>query len=105
MTMMVDVAVALMLCAIVIVGPLAWRVWRDRQEEKALQLRADINATVNQRLDGESLVSVHVMPSAPWHAGRVILSAPHGYESLIDDVSAPVLRQVPDDYELVLKAA
>ena len=50
-------------------------------------------------------MSVQVTAAAPWHAGRVILSAPHGYESLIDDVSAPVLRQVPDDYELVLKAA
>jgi hypothetical protein len=34
-----------------------------------------------------------------------MLTAPHGYESLIDDVSAPVLRQVPENYELVLKAA
>jgi hypothetical protein len=69
------------------------------------QLQADINATVNRRLDGESLVSVHVVPAAPWRPGRVMLTPPHGYESLIDDVSAPVLRQVPEDYELVLKAA
>jgi hypothetical protein len=102
---MVDVMVALLLCAVVVVGPLAWRMWSDHQQAKALQLRADISATVNQRLEGESLVSVQVTAAAPWHAGRVILSAPHGYESLIDDVSAPVLRQVPDDYELVLKAA
>lgn len=102
---MIDVMVGLFLCMVVIVGPLAWRLWSDHQEERALQLRADINATVNRQLDGESLVSVQVMAAAPWHTGRVILSAPHGYESLIEDVSVPVLRQVPDDYEVVLKAA
>ncbi len=102
---MKDVMVAFVLCAVVIVGPLAWRTWVDRRQSKALQLRAVINDTVNRRLEGESLVSVQVIPPAPWRAGRVMLSAPHGYESLIDDVSAPVLRQVPEDYELVLKAA
>jgi len=102
---MLDAMLAFLLCAAVIVGPLAWRIWTDRREEEALQLRADISATVNRRLDGESLVSVQVVPAVPWRAGRVMLSAPHGYESLIDDVSAPVLRQVPEDYELVLKAA
>jgi hypothetical protein len=105
MTTMADLMVALGLCAVVIVGPLGWRMWIDRQHAKALQLRADINATVNRRLDGESLVSVQVTAASPWQPGRVILSAPHGYESLIEDVSAPVLRQVPDDYELVVKAA
>ena len=102
---MLEVMVAFVLCAAVIVGPLAWRIWSDRREAKALELRADISATVNRRLDGESLVSVQVVPALPWRSGRVMLSAPHGYETLIDDVSAPVLRQVPEDYELVLKAA
>ena len=102
---MLEVMVAFVLCAAVIVGPLAWRIWSDRREAKALELRADISATVNRRLDGESLVSVQVVPALPWRPGRVMLSAPHGYETLIDDVSAPVLRQVPEDYELVLKAA
>jgi len=102
---MKDVMVAIVLCAAVIVGPLVWRIWMDRRQAKAMLLHADINATVNRRLAGESMVSVRVIPPAPWRAGRVMLSAPHGYESLIDDVSAPVLRQVPDDYELVLKAA
>jgi hypothetical protein len=102
---MTDVVVAVLLCAAVIVAPLAWRAWADRREARALQLRADINATVTRRLEGESLVSVQVEPAAPWRPGRVMLSAPHGYEWMIDDVSAPVLRQVPEDYELVLKAA
>jgi hypothetical protein len=102
---MFEAMLAVLLCGVVIIGPLAWRLWSDHREAKALQLQADINATVNRRLDGESLVSVHVVPAAPWRPGRVMLTAPHGYESLIDDVSAPVLRQVPEDYELVLKAA
>ena len=102
---MLEVMVAFVLCAAVIVGPLAWRIWTDRREARALELRADISATVNRRLEGESLVSVQVVPATPWRPGRVMLSAPHGYEALIDYVSAPVLRKVPEDYELVLKAA
>ena len=102
---MKDVMVAIVLCAAVIVGPLVWRIWMDRRQAKAMLLRADINATVNRRLEGESMVFVQVIPPAPWRTGRVMLSAPNGYESLIDDVSAPVLRKVPEDYELVLKAA
>jgi hypothetical protein len=102
---MLEAMLALLLCGAVIIGPLVWRIWRDHQQVKALQLQADIKATVNRRLDGESLVSVNVVPAAPWRPGRVMLTAPHGYESLIDDVSAPVLRRVPEDYELVLKAA
>jgi hypothetical protein len=102
---MLEAMLALLLCGAVIIGPLMWRIWSDHREAKALQLQADINTTVNRRLEGESLVSVHVIPAAPWRPGRVMLTAPHGYESLIDDVSAPVLRQVPEDYELVLKAA
>jgi hypothetical protein len=75
---MTDVVVAVLLCAAVIVAPLAWRAWSDRRESRALQLRADINATVTRRLDGESLVSVQVQPPAPWRPGRVMLAAPHG---------------------------
>ncbi len=62
---MTDVIVATVLCAVVIVGPLAWRIWTDRRESRALQLRADINATVNRQLEGESLVTVQVIPPAP----------------------------------------
>lgn len=102
---MTDLVMAIVLCAALVVGPLTWRLWMDRRQSRAMLLRADITATVNRRLEGESMVSVQVIPAAPWRAGRVMLSAPHGYESLIDDVSAPVLRKVPDDYELVLKAA
>lgn len=102
---MTDLMIAIVLCGAVIAGPLAWRIWMDRRQSRAMLLRADITATVNRRLGGESMVSVRVIPAAPWRKGRVMLSAPHGYESLIDDVSAPVLRKVPEDYELVLKAA
>ena len=102
---MIEAMLAFGLCASVVLGPLGWRIWRDAAESKALRVRADISATVNRRLDGESLVSVQVIAPAPWRAGRVLLSAPHGYESLIEDVSAPVLRRVPEDYELVLKTA
>ena len=47
---MIDLMVALLLCGVVVVGPLAWRMWSDHQQAKALQLRADISATVNRRL-------------------------------------------------------
>ena len=64
-------------------------------------MRADINAAANRVLGGESVLSVRVEPRVPWRAGRVHLSAPGGYESLIASVSDAVIARLPDHYELV----
>jgi hypothetical protein len=85
-------------------GFLEFLNWRDRLRARAFMLEANISATVSWQLKGESLVTVEVILAAPWRAGRVILSAPRG-GPLTEAVLAPVLRNVPEDYELVVRAA
>lgn len=86
-------------------GPLAYRLWRDRIEDRALSVQADVDGVLRRELHGDSLVSVAVTPALPWHAGRVALWAPRDWQPVLGDVSAPVLEVVPDDYELVVKPA
>ena len=56
--------IAMGLVALLFVGPLVWRTWRDHLEERALSLQADLQAAVNHALGGESLVAVRVKPGA-----------------------------------------
>jgi hypothetical protein len=48
---------------------------------------------------------VLVEPAGAWSPGRVFLTAPSGYQSLIDSVWPVVRRRVPEGYELVVPAA
>ena len=101
---MLSVIVPVVLIGTLVLGPIVWRVWRDRREEQALDVRAEIAAAVRQALDGESLVSVQVEPPRPLRSGRVILSVPGGWEWLIREAWARVVAHVPRDYELVVRA-
>ena len=89
----------------VVLGPLVYRLWRDRLEDRALALHAEVDSVLRRRLHGESLVSVAVTPALPWHVGRVSLWAPRDWQPILGDVSAPVLEVLPDDYELVVRSA
>jgi hypothetical protein len=100
---MVETLGALAFVAALVGVPLGWRAWRDRQEARGLRLRAEMQATINRRLDGESVVAVRVRPGAPWRTGRIELSTPSGWEWLIEEVWMPVLTRVPSDYELVVR--
>jgi hypothetical protein len=102
--MTMNALVALLLFMAALAGFLELLNWRDRLRARALMLEASINATVSRQLKGESLVSVEVLLGAPWRAGRVILSAPRG-GPVVESVLAPVLRIIPEDYELVVRAA
>ncbi len=82
---------------------LGWRVWRDRIEKNALTLRAEIHAAVVHALHGESFLSVEVEPRTPWRAGRVLLSAPTGWEWLIEAGWKRIIRLVPHGYEIVIQ--
>jgi hypothetical protein len=101
---MLSVIVPVVLVGALVLGPIGWRVWRDRREEQALAVRADVAAAVRQALDGESLVSVQVEPPRPLRSGRVILSVPGGWEWLIREAWTRVVTHVPRDYELVVRA-
>jgi hypothetical protein len=85
-----------------------WLVWlkrRERAEDRALTVRAEIQSAVNRALDGESLLAVQVEPESSFHPGRVVLSTPTGYEWLVHEAWSPVIEHAPRDYEVVLRHA
>jgi hypothetical protein len=85
-----------------------WLVWlkrRERAEDRALTVRAEIQSAVNRALDGESLLAVQVEPASTFHPGRVVLSTPTGYEWLVHEAWSPVIEHAPRDYEVVLRHA
>jgi hypothetical protein len=86
-----------------VVAPIAWRVWQDRRDEHALAVRAVIHAAVVRALGGESFVAVQVRPGTPWRPGRVELSAPSDWRFLLEPAWSAVMRQVPPDWELIVK--
>ena len=101
---MLSVLIPVVLIGALVLGPLAWRVWRDRREGQALEVRAAIAAAVRQALHGDSLISVQVTPRRPFQSGRVILAVPGGWEWLIHEAWPRVIARVPHDYELVVRA-
>src|SRR2546425_12329741 len=88
---MLETVVATSFVAALVVLPLAWRVWRDRAEERALALQADLRAAIFRALHGDSLLAVRVPPPMPWRTGRVLLSAPAGWGWVAGGGSGPVL--------------
>jgi len=102
---MVEAIFGLLAVLSIIVVPLVWRVLKDRREQRALWLEAQIRSAIREALGGESLLSVHVEPRTVLHPGRVMLSTPRGWESLIEPVWKQTLESTPEDYELVLTPA
>ena len=96
---------AMLVISTLFLGPLVWRMWLDRRQAKADLVGADMRAAINRRLRGESFVSVRVTARSPWQSGRVVLSVPSGYESLVEAAWPNVARRLPPGYELVLAAA
>ena len=94
------VALAVVLAAFI--GPLAYRRWADRQDERATAIVADVRSVANRVLGGESVVAVNAIGARPWRHGQVHLSVPHGEEALLDEVCGPVLRHVPANFDLVM---
>jgi len=88
-----------------VLGPLVARVVFDRRLQRASAVAADVRAAVRQRLGGESFVSVQVWPTGLWGRGRVLLSAPSGYEDLIQKVWPVVIKCIPAGHDLVVRPA
>jgi hypothetical protein len=104
MTMVQALIAPAVLVAIVAV----WLVWlkrRERVEDRALTVRAEIQSAVNRALEGESLLAVRVEPPSSFHPGRVVLSTPTGYEWLVHEAWNPVIEHAPTDYEVVVRHA
>ena len=49
---MVEIAVATLVGLVLVVGPLVWRVARDRSEARALGIRAYVQSLVDRKLGG-----------------------------------------------------
>jgi hypothetical protein len=97
--------IAPVVLAVLIAVWLAWLKRRERAEDRALTVRAEIQSAVNRALDGESLLAVRVDPPSSFHPGRVVLSTPTGYEWLVHEAWNPVIEHAPSDYEVVLRHA
>ena len=100
---MLSVVVPILLVGALAVGPLLWRLWRDRREERALAVRAAVEAAMRYALRGESLVAIEVKAPMAYRSGRVILSVPAPWEWLIRQAWPSVIGHVPPDYELVVR--
>src|SRR5512132_3764806 len=99
---MVGVLVFVAVIGVLVVGPLVLRGWQEGMQDRGLAIRADIDAALRRRLHGDSLLGVHVVPQAPWRAGRVELSMPSQWEPVLAQVSPTVLARVPSGYDLVV---
>ena len=95
--------IVMALLSVLFLGPLLWRAWRDRLEDRALALQADIQAAVNHHLGGESLVAVRVAAGAQRGTGTVEIFVPSGWESVLENVWPVVLKRVPAGYALVFR--
>jgi hypothetical protein len=101
MTMTTWIVMALL--SMLFLGPLLWRARRDRLEDRALALQADIQAAVNHHLGGESMVAVRVVAGAQNGMGTVEIFVPAGWDSVLEDVWPVVLKRVPTGYALVFR--
>ena len=100
---MIEIAVATLIGLVLVVGPLAWRVARDRSESRALSIRAYVQSLVDRKLGGESFVSVQVTPRGLWGTGQVIVAVPGGWEWLLEEVWPVLMARTPRGYELVVR--
>jgi hypothetical protein len=89
----------------VFLGPLLARLVLDRRADSANVVAAQIRSAVRRRLGGDSMISVLVEPKSFLQPGRIRLSAPSGYEGLIETVWPAVVKCVPAGYELVVRPA
>ena len=95
--------IVMALVSLLFIGPLLWRARRDKLEDRALALQADIQAAVNHYLGGESLVAVRVAAGAQRGTGTVEIFVPAAWESILGEVWPVVLSRVPAGYALVFR--
>src|ERR1700687_459483 len=95
--------IVLALMSLLFLGPLFWRARRDKLEDRALELQADLQAAVNHQLGGESMVAVRVSAGTHSGTGTVELFVPGGWETILEEVWPVVLSRVPAGYMLLFR--
>ena len=95
--------ITMSLLSLLFLGPLVWRLWRDRLESRALALQAEIQAAINASLGGESMIAVRVNAGSREQSGTVELFVPAGWEDMLDPVWRVVLPLMPAGYTLVFR--
>ena len=95
--------IALVTLAVVVVGPLLWRVHQDRRADRAQEVAARVRSVLFQAFGGESLVAVEVRAPSLLHGGRVVLSGPLAYQHMLQPHWGRVMAVLPADYELVVR--
>jgi hypothetical protein len=95
--------VAIVLASALFFGPLLWRMRADERRARADAIAADVRAAINHRFRGETYLTVQVTPSSFWRAGWATLSAPAGFEWLLEESWRDVKSAIPADYDLVLR--
>jgi hypothetical protein len=101
---MLSAVFAILVVVALALGPVLWRLWRDRREDRALAVRAAVDAAMRRALHGESLVAVQVKAPTALQSGRVILSVPAAWDWLVREAWTSVIEHVPHNYELVVRA-
>lgn len=95
-------AIALVAVGLVMVGPIVWQVFRDRRDDKALQLQAQLQWKANQRLGGETFLVVTVQQPLAGKGGRVVLTVPAGWHWLVQEAWNEIRRATPPGYDIVV---
>ena len=99
--MLVDM-MELALCLVPVLGLLGWRLALDQRAYAAGVVRVDIHAGVRRVLGGDTFLAIDVRSPALWRRGRVRLSAPSGYESLIGAATPTVFDRLPAHYDVII---
>jgi hypothetical protein len=97
--------IALTVISLLVISPLLGRRYYDEREEQALRLQALLQRKADQRLGGETFLVVTVEPSLTHSGGRVVLSAPPGWDWLVREAWNEVRLNTPAGYDLVVSGA
>ena len=95
--------IGLIALAVIVVGPLLWRVRQDRRADRAQDVAARVRSVLFRAFGGDSLVAVEVDAPSLRRAGRVVLRAPSGYHRMLESHWTGVMAVMPADYELVIR--
>jgi hypothetical protein len=90
---------------VLIAGPLAWRILKDRRAARAQSLKADIASAISRVFGGEPFLTVTVVPPIWWRAGKVLLSVHGGDEWVVRAAWDPIVSKVPRCFDLVVHHA